>query len=144
MRWSHHDAVGLADSPQVDPTVLPSCGEQAARVFPQCQTRNSAGVSLKFFCTATREGQFQHKCGGSNRTGNEGLDSRSRHEILVVLAAVILVARGPLLAFCCCCWTSVQFGKDRYWRLFQRLNLVTCSGETKRTGDRQQSNVQFQ
>lgn len=59
LRGTHHDAVGLADGPDVDPAVLSSCGQQAARAFPQSQTGNGAGVSLELLCTATKEEQIQ-------------------------------------------------------------------------------------
>lgn len=148
--WSHHDAVGLADGPQVDPAVLPSCGQQAAGAFPQSQTGNAAGVSLELLCTATQEGHrsfsmtslchettkltahvqlcsfcccihttLRHHC-----MKNVCQYSRSRHEILVVLAAAILVTLVDwLLCVNCCC--SIRITEVRHQRLVQLLHQVT-------------------
>lgn len=44
---THHDAVGLAHSPQVDPAVLSPGGQQAAGALPQGQAGHGAGVSLE-------------------------------------------------------------------------------------------------
>lgn len=44
---SHHDAVGLADGPDVDAAVLAPRGQQAARVLPQRQAGHGSGVGLE-------------------------------------------------------------------------------------------------
>lgn len=44
---THHDAVGLAHGPQVDPAVLSPGGQQAAGALPQGQAGHGAGVSLE-------------------------------------------------------------------------------------------------
>lgn len=57
-RCSHHDAVGLADGPQVDSAVLAARGQQPPGAFPQRQAGDGAGVSLELLCPGTRAGTW--------------------------------------------------------------------------------------
>lgn len=94
---SHHDAVGLADGPQVDPTVMSACSEQAARALAQRQTGNGTGVSLELLCPAAQEETWLLPCPRTVTHVHLSEDSRKRHDILVEFAAAMMVTGTPMV-----------------------------------------------
>lgn len=117
IRCAHHDAVGLADGPQVDPAVVSACGEQAPGAFTQRQTGNGAGVSLELLCQVTQAGTCLPLLSCTITHVNQGKDSRRRHEILVVFAAAMTMTRLD----------SVQTTDDRRQPSAQRPQRPTAT-----------------
>lgn len=102
---SYHNAVGLADGPDVDPAVLSSGGQQAARAFPKRQTGNPAGVSLELLCKATQQGPNSAAPLDSHSSDQRvrRVYSRSRHDIFGVLVLAQVLAAAMLV-------TTLLFG----------------------------------